>query len=135
MIPRAPNWPEALADHVERRRNVPHQWGTNDCCRYVADAILAMTGRDPMADLRGVTTARAAARLLRTTSLQALVTQRLGEPLPSPLLAQRGDAVLVLQAGEPLLALCLGESWAAPGLAGVVVADMQRAVTAWAVGR
>jgi len=132
---RAQNWPEALAAHIEQRRTMPHQWGSNDCCTFAADAVRAMTGTDPMADLRGIKTAAAVARLLRKTPLQKLVTQRLGEPLASPLLAQRGDVVLVPQGDEHLLAVCLGEVWAAPGLQGLEVGDMQRAVTAWAIGR
>ena len=131
---RAQDWPELLAAHIEQRKDLPHQMGVNDCCRFVADAIRSMTGADPMADLRGIKSAKAAARLLRTTPLQELVTQRLGEPLPSPLMAQRGDVVLLMQGDdEHLLALCLGETWAAPGLQGLEIGDMQRAVCAWAV--
>ena len=130
---RTHDWPEALADYVDQRRGMPHQWGSNDCCRFVAGAVHAMTGRDPMADVRGIKTARAAARVLRRAPLRELVTQRLGEPLPSPLLAQRGDVVLVQQGNEHLLAVCLGEAWAAPGVAGLEAGDMQHAVLAWAV--
>ena len=130
---RAQNWPELLAAYIEQRRDLPHQWGSNDCCTFAADAVRAMTGSDPMADLRGIKTAKAAARLLRKTPLQDLVTQRLGEPLASPLLAQRGDVVMVMQADGPLLALCLGETWTAPGPKRIETGDMQRAVRAWAV--
>ena len=131
---RTQDWPELLAAHIDQRKDMPHRFGSNDCCRFVMDAVLSMTGHDPIADLRKIKTAKAIARLLRETPLREIITQRMGEPLPSPLMAQRGDVVMLAQGDdEHLLALCLGETWAAPGPERLEVGDMQRAVCAWAV--
>lgn len=58
--------------------------------------MLAQTGVDPVADLRGrYKTPRGAAGVLaRHGGLEAMLTARLGPPLRSPLLAQRGFVVL-----------------------------------------
>ena len=38
---------------IAERRLMPFARGTNDCCMFAADAVLAMTGRDLAADWRG----------------------------------------------------------------------------------
>jgi hypothetical protein len=50
---RLPDWPEQLAAFIEARRDMPFDWAVNDCCVLAADAVLAMTGRDFLADYRG----------------------------------------------------------------------------------
>jgi hypothetical protein len=50
---RKEDWPEILAAYLHERRTMPFVWGSNDCCLFSADAILAMTGIDTMADYRG----------------------------------------------------------------------------------
>lgn len=135
--PRRQDWPEALAQYLTERQNVPFTWGANDCGSFVSDGVQAMTGTDPMLDLRSVTSAKDAARLLKATSLHDLTTARLGPELDTPALAQRGDVLLIKQTpdGDPLLALCIGSKWAAPGPDGVVVGSMSDALAAWPVGR
>ncbi len=111
----------------------PFAWGVNDCCTFAADAVVVMTAVDPMADLRGLTTVRQALRVLRATPLHELVTQRLGPPIRWQA-ARRGDVVQLQQQGRPLLGLCVGARWVAPGHHGAVTGPMNECLTAWAVG-
>lgn len=111
----------------------PFAWGANDCCSFAGDGVVATTGTDPMADLRGVASARQALRVLQAWPLPALVTQRLGQPVCWQA-ARRGDVVLLEQGGRQLLGLCLGAQWVAPGHAGAVTGPMNQCHAAWAVG-
>jgi len=52
-IKRKPNWPALLAHFLTSRRTAPFEWGKHDCGLHAADAILAMTGVDLAAPLRG----------------------------------------------------------------------------------
>ena len=44
-LTRLRDWPERLDALLRSRASVPFEWGRNDCCTFVADAIEAMTGR------------------------------------------------------------------------------------------
>lgn len=49
---------------VAQRCRRPFAWGTSDCVTWAGDAVWALTGRDPIADLRGsYFSARGAARV------------------------------------------------------------------------
>lgn len=71
-------------------------WGRHDCFLWVADAVHALTGRDPAADLRGTySTACGALRRLRALGgMQALAAQRFGPQVPVAQ-AQAGAVVLL----------------------------------------
>jgi hypothetical protein len=96
MLIRFQNWPELLAEKIERSRELSFAWGIHDCALFCADAIFAMTGIDLASDLRGTyKTEKGAQRRIRTLgfeSLEALVSERL-ESIPI-VQAGRGDLVL-----------------------------------------
>lgn len=65
---------EYLAAAAQRR----FQWGVHDCCTFAADAAWILTGRDPIAPLRGWSDETTAAITLRahfgTTDLLDVMT-------------------------------------------------------------
>jgi hypothetical protein len=113
---------------------VPFEWGRNDCCTFVADAIEAMTGRDVMESVRGYSTALQAQRLAHERGgLQAAVSGLLGDPV-SPALVTVGDVLLLRHEDMELLTLCNGRGRhraRAGGLATLAAPDV---VAAWRVG-
>jgi len=122
-----------LAEFAQQRAPMPFAWGKNDCCLFAADAVLAMTGVDHAAQLRGYSTALGAQRKIEVAGgLRDLVVQILGEPV-SPLMAAVGDVVLVENEGRELLAVCNGTSAIAPGPHGMVALDMAAALSAWKI--
>lgn len=132
---RLPGWPELLAAYIDQRSAMPFAWGSNDCCTFAADGVQAITGLDPMADLRGYGGALQAQRILRNGGLMALVSDRLGWQLP-PQFAHRGDVVLVPMSGDQqFLGLCMGSSFAAPGPDHMVIGPMSTALACWPIGR
>lgn len=76
-----------------------HEWGTHDCVMFGADCVLAMTGEDPVADIRGkydgpVT----AARIIRKAGFDCL----------GDMIADRFLEIEVSAAGRGDLVLCDG---------------------------
>lgn len=102
---------------------MPFAWGRHDCCLFAADAVRAVTGHDPAADLRGTyaTAAEAAAALARAGGLVGLAIARAGRVVPTAA-AQPGDVGLLEPGGgeRPALAVCAGPHWLAPGRIGLV---------------
>ena len=135
-LQRLPDWPRRLVGFFDARERQAFAWGPNDCITFGADGVLAITGVDLIAGLRGGWNGERAAlrRLRRLGGLQAAVTSVLGAPLPSPALAQRGD-VLLIGAARPFVALCDADRWASPNRNGLLRGPMSEAVLAWGVGR
>lgn len=134
-VPRLRDWSDRLAQHIIRRWEEPFAWGSNDCAAFLADAAQAMTGQDVLHELRGArSTALGAARVARRIGGVAAALERAGLVPVQPLLAQRGDAVLLHpQPGQRhgVWAVCCGEKACAPGRWGVAWAPMSMARQAW----
>lgn len=129
---RIESWPEALYEHVESKRDVPFSWGTHDCSTFAAGAVEAMTGET--VTLPVVESAAAyVAYLAEHGPLADLVTAELGDPLPSPAFAQRGDVVIVDMDGRESLAVCLGVEAIGPSADGLLAVPMTTASAAWRV--
>lgn len=109
---RAPDWEERLAVFLDRKREEPFKWGSNDCALFAADAIKAMTGTDPGEPFRNTYSDRkgAAAALKEDGAGTLLKTtiEWLGQP-KHPAFAQRGDIVMK---DRNTLGVCVGlHSW------------------------
>lgn len=133
---RRPGWPEALNALIEQRRGAPFRWGTNDCALFAADAVLATTGQDPAAALRGTYgSAEGAARVLQQHGgVQALAAAALPQ-YPRALMARRGDVVCVPLAGRPTLGVVAGNGcWCSPGERGLEFRPMAEVALAFQVG-
>lgn len=136
---RRDGWEARLAHLEMAARARPFAWGEHDCCTWAAECVQAVTGTDPLADLRGTWHSAEAAQavLQRLGGLRAAVDARLGEPLPSVHLAQRGDVVLLAVGNTMALGVCMGRVAVAPGPDGLVRIDMatqvgdQRPLAAW----
>ena len=113
----------------------PFEWGVHDCCLWAADCVLAITGADPAADLRGsYSTGLEAARLLRGLGGIEVAATRAGAEIP-PLAAGWGDVGLIALEDRQLLAVCTGANWVAPGAQGLAARGLEEAKRAWRVSR
>ena len=127
------DWEGRFAAFVAERRCVPFAWGSNDCCLFAADAVLAITGTDHAGVLRVHTSALEAARLVaQRGGLRQIATDALG-PAVAPAMATVGDVVLVVNEGRELLAVCNGGTAIAPGERGMVALGMDAALAAWKI--
>ncbi len=136
---------ERLLAAVAAHRDRAFAWGTHDCCLFACDVIRDAGGVDYAAPFRGrYRTAAGAARALRRFAgggLEAAaekIAQDNGLEEVPPLMAQRGDFVLVDETAGPApleaaLGVCLGETFVAAGPAGTVTLPLTRARRAWRV--
>jgi hypothetical protein len=138
VVPRLSDWPERLYEFIEQRRHVQFTWGSNDCCTFAADAVLACTSVDPIADLiaenNGPWTSQLQAQrlLVQHGGMKAIVTARFGTPVPVSM-AQRGDVLMINSADNPALVICVGTQYVGPGPDGLVCGDVSSADLAWRV--
>lgn len=131
---------ERLFDAVTMRQDRAFQWGVHDCCLFACDVIRDAGGVDYAAPFRGrYRSAAGAARVFRRFAgggLEAAaekIAQDNGLEEVPPLMAQRGDFVLLDAAAGPALGVCLGATFIAAGPAGAVTLPLKRARRAWRV--
>jgi hypothetical protein len=113
---RSDDWHTRLGDHIRAASGRSFVWGLFDCCTFACDGILAMTGIDPMAALRGkYSTAIGAARALKGFAGGGLdeAAEHIAGLLHAPeipvLRATRGDCVVAdVTTPEGLRAPALG---------------------------
>jgi hypothetical protein len=126
-------WRERFDTLVRERMSTPFAWGTHDCCLWAADCVLAVSGVDPAADLRGTySSAIEAVRLVDQLGGMEAIAARGGAPIP-PLCAGVGDVGLVTLDDRELLAVCAGDVWLAPGANGLAARPLAEARLAWGV--
>lgn len=132
MTLRLRDWPERLDALIAERRDAPFAWGTNDCCLFAADAVLACSGVDVAAELRGAyhTAAEAADLLEERGGVERLAEATLGDEV-LPQQAQPGDIGLVFTGGRHSLAVCGGAHWHAPGAERLETLPREAATRAW----
>ena len=105
MLNKIEHWAtRSFHDFLLSRATAPFQWGTNDCCLFAADAILATTGTDIADDFRGLYNDETSAFALiqsvtgGTTVADAAAHCAAKHGLVEnthPLMAKRGDLVVI----------------------------------------
>lgn len=129
---RLPNWPTRLDSYVCAMRDEPFAWGSNDCVSFAAGAVEAITGARPTLPVWA--DARDALRELDARGGIAAAADTVLARRATPMRAQRGDVVLIDQGDRELLAVCIGDVFAAPGRCGLEFGPMTAARAAWVVG-
>lgn len=107
---------QRLLDAVHAHMRRPFAWGVADCCTWAFDAVQAVTGVDPIADVRGTygTRWQAMRVLWRLGGMRALLDARLPARVPDRGVLQHGDVGLVpggLCVGGPMLVGALAVWW------------------------
>ena len=127
------DWPERLQALIDSRMRAPFAWGSHDCCLFVVAAIEAVTGR--RVSVAAYSSERGAFRVLRAMGgFERAVEAAGGRPEPVGL-AQRGDVLLVEQAGlfGRALAVCGGAQVLAAGPVCLVPVPRARWLAAWSI--
>ena len=119
---RREGWEIALAQTMSAALKKPHEWGENDCVTFAADCVCAMTGEDPLGDLRGTyDSPLSAARLIKNAGFESLgdmLAAHLEEIPPAD--ARRGDVVLCWSGDHDFVAVIERHMAVGPGPNGVV---------------
>jgi hypothetical protein len=133
---RVSNWETRLAQAVEAARDLPFAWGSHDCATWAFDVVRDLSGgADHAALWRGrYRTALGSHRVMRRldwASLEEGGRALLGDPLATPLLAQRGD--MVLGGADPAFGICIGARAAFVGPEGLTFVPLSACHLAWRI--
>ncbi|GFD85102.1 DUF6950 family protein [Alteromonas sp. KUL150] len=130
------DWTVRLTDFVKSKKHTPFEWGVNDCCLFVADMALAITGVDPAATFRGKYKSELGAmKQLKKQgfdSVEAVLTHAFGSTV-SRLEVRRGDVVLFENDGRDIAGVMFGEVLA-PGEYGIETFSPLLIKNVWRVG-
>ena len=130
------NWERYLAEAIDVARVKPFAWGLHDCVTFAFETRMTLTGGADMAALwRGrYSTALGSARVMRRLgwgSLEDMGHALLGAPRETPLLAQRGDIVLV---GTGLgFGICVGATAVGMAPEGLMTVPLTSCRLAWTI--
>lgn len=137
---RKENWVTLLADFLKTHLNAPFKRGEHDCAVFVAQALEVITGDDFIREFNGKEyhSKGEAAKLLKThgfDDLEALATDRLGEPYANINFAKRGDVVSLHGEEGPALAIVdlSGRFAVTTGIEGLKFYPPEKWVKAWSV--
>ncbi|WP_170334974.1 DUF6950 family protein [Ruegeria arenilitoris] len=127
------DWPLRLQAEIESARARPFKWGSHDCGTWAADIVQTLTGNT--LDLpKGYRTANgslvAMCRKTGANTMEGAVTYFLGEPLQTPLFAQRGDIVLH---SSQALGVCVGSEVFCLSETGLSAIPLTECQVAWRV--
>ena len=123
----------SLAAYIAAREAAPFAWGSNDCVTFAAGAVLALTGRDPLADLPPWNSERAALiGLKRRGGLIAAVSSVLAEIAVAH--AHRGDIGAVMGPDGPFLMVIEGMTLVGPGIDGLFRHRRDALIYVWSAG-
>lgn len=133
------DWQTKLREFIESRTFVPFNFGTNDCCLFACDAILAITGEDVAHGLRIYTNELEAEHVLAqyggVAGVADMVTARYGIEEIDPKFAQRGDVVLChLVTGDTLAIMDTSCNPVGPGKDKIERIPRKLMRKAWRVG-
>lgn len=126
------DWQLRLEALVNDRAHTRFEYGAHDCCMWACDVVQAVTGLDPVADLRGTYSDESGAAQVMEAGggLEAMAAARFGVEIP-PLAAAAGDVGLIEVDNMPALVACVGGAWLAASSFGVVVVPVESVISAW----
>lgn len=135
MLRRYNDWPERLAEFTKGAERRLFRYGEWDCAMLSADCVRVLTGEDLAAEFRDqYDSAESAAYAIAKSghgNLRDMVSAKL--PEIEPLMAQRGDVVMIEQDGTDALGICVGIEIIAAGPDGLTRLPITAALAAWRV--
>lgn len=138
---RQDGWRGRLFAMIEERRRRPYEAGTQDCGLFAADAVEAITGRDPASEFRGrYRTIEEGFAALRSAGYADHVefAASLFPELVAPFVAENaivvGDLAVVEGEGGPSVGVVTGDVIQVVAADGIGVVPLRRAVRAFRIG-
>jgi hypothetical protein len=132
-------WETKLAEYINKMRHEPFVREKHDCTMFAANCIELMTKKDLAEEFRGkYHDAETAYKLLLDmgyTDLVSVARKKLGKPLKTPKLAQRGDLVCIEgHEGQTFAIVDLSGRYAVfPGRNEMQFSPMKNWIMAWRV--
>jgi hypothetical protein len=92
---RKENWPRLLEDYIVQKKDIPFEWGTNDCWQFSIHAVKEISDKD-LTTLFDYQTPRKAAELMTEHGGMISAADKYFGESKSIYLAQRGDVVCLV---------------------------------------
>lgn len=132
MTIRLSNWEQALSDYLCSKRKEAFAYGSFDCAHFVAGAIEAMTGENPMDGIRKYNSEIASLRVLKELGFDGLEQFTDSKFTSIPVgFAQTGDIALY----DSALGVVVGAKAVFATEIGYTFVDRSEWLRAWEVGR
>ena len=133
MMPsRLSNWEQALSDYLRSKRKEAFAYGSFDCAHFVAGAIQAITGENPMDGVREYNSEISSLRVLKELGFDDLEKFVDSKFTSIPVgFAQTGDIVLY----DGALGIVVGAKAVFATEIGYTFVDRSEWLNAWEVGR
>ena len=132
MTQRLANWEQALSDYLMAQRNKTFAYGSFDCAHFVAGAVEAMTGENPMAEIREYNSEIYSLRVLKELGFDSVEQFTDSKFTSTPIgFAQTGDIVL----HDGSLGIVVGAKAVFATEIGYTFVDRSEWLNAWEVGR
>lgn len=136
-LKRLPDWPGRMSALVRARRQMPYEYGVNDCATFAVDSVIAVTGVDLAPGVERPKSNVAGGRFLIANgvrTIEQLFLSILGESWGRTRQARRGDLVCFAAADETHMALVTGREAVTPGPDGLLPVPADLWVRAWKIG-
>ncbi len=137
---RCADWTTRMYEAINEQRYHTFTWGRSDCFLFAANIVQAITGEDLAKDIRGkYESPKEAHRLLKEYSgggvAEALgrLAEELGCTEIAPLMAQRGDVVIVETELGDTTTICVGENVMSFTTTGLGIYPLSKAKRAWRI--
>lgn len=126
-----PNWQSSLNEYLSKVQEFA--WGENDCCKFCAGAVKAMTGKDYALDFESYKSKSQAYRLLKKyNGVGGVVEKCLGQSKNTKF-AKYGDVVMFNTEQGDTLGICVGTKIVAVGNQGMAFLPMSMAKKVWSI--
>lgn len=133
MQQRHSDWEQRLSDYLLSKRHEPFQYGKHDCAHFVAGAVEAITGENPMSDIaREYNSEFSSLRVLKEFGFDNVEQFTDSKFISIPVgFAQTGDIAL----HDGSLGVVLGSKAVFASEIGYTFVDRSEWLNAWEVGR
>ena len=133
MQQRHSDWEQRLSDYLISKRHEPFQYGKHDCAHFVAGAVEAITGENPMTDIaREYNNEISSLRVLKELGFDNVEQFTDSKFISIPVgFAQTGDIAL----HDGSLGIVLGTKAVFASEIGYTFVDRSEWSNAWEVGR
>lgn len=96
MVKRLEDWPKRLSEFLDERRDMPFEWGKNDCLTFLAKGAESMTGVDYYSEYSGYSSEEEANdKMKQYGGIVKIIDKHLGVGTRNYMKAKRGDVALV----------------------------------------
>lgn len=93
---RSERWEMALSEYLKEMKDVPFEWGRNDCILFAAKGFERLTGKNHYAEYLGYSTEEEAKKILESNGgFDGIIGKHIGPSKKDWRKAKRGDVCLM----------------------------------------